>query len=160
MEKIIIAQYEDIDNITDLRVEQQIEDWENTLGKNFKNYASVFSEITKKHLLLKLNKSIFFSMMYIDDFPVAMCALEELDDLPQITVCSDDNGRHGCIVSVYTKVAYRGNGYQQKLIKLLLDFAKQKGFSDITLTTNTPYAKHIYEKAGFRYISNKYFLSL
>jgi len=160
MEKAVMAECKDIDDITALRAEQQIEDWQNTVGKSFESYRQVFSDVTKKHLYERLNKSIFFSMMYIDNLPVAMCALEELGELPQITVCSGNNGRHGCIVSVYTRPDYRGNGYQQRLIRLLLAFAREKGFSNITLTTNTPDAKHIYEKAGFKYISDKYFLSL
>ena len=98
--------------------------------------------------------------MYLDNKPIAMCALEELSELPQITVCSEKNGRHCCLVSVYTKPNYRGNGYQQQLIKYLLDFAKLENFNDITLTTNTPDAVHIYEKVGFKLISNKYFLNL
>ena len=98
--------------------------------------------------------------MYFDDEVIAMCAIEELFELPQITVCTDDKGRHGCVVSVYTKPEYRGNGYQQQLIRYLLDFAKKQHFNDITLTTNTPDAMHIYEKVGFERISNKYFLTL
>ena len=98
--------------------------------------------------------------MYMDDKPVSMAALEELSELPQITVCNDKNGRHCCLVSVYTKPDYRGKDYQQKVIKRLLAFAKSKGFTEITLTTNTPDAIHIYEKLGFKKISSKYFLGL
>ena len=79
--------------------------------------------------------------MYMDDKPVSMAALEELSELPQITVCNDKNGRHCCLVSVYTKPDYRGKDYQQKVI-------------------NTPDAIHIYEKFGFKKISSKYFLGL
>ncbi|GFI71934.1 hypothetical protein IMSAG250_01142 [Clostridiales bacterium] len=158
--EMIIAGSNNIDDIIKLRVEMQIEDWNKTLGKDFSCYSDEFAEITRKHLTDKLNKSIYFAMMYIDDTPSAMCALEELSELPQITVCSDKNSRHCCIVSVYTKPDYRGNGYQQQLINYLLDFAKSENFNDITLTTNTPDAVHIYEKAGFKLISNKYFLNL
>ena len=98
--------------------------------------------------------------MYYENEPIAICALEELSELPQITVCTEPDGRHCCLVSVYTKPAWRGNGYQQELIRYLLDFAKKEGFNDITLTTNTPDAMHIYEKLGFQMISNKYFLAL
>lgn len=160
MQKLLIASNENIDDITKLRVEMQIEDWNKTLSKDFSCYAEEFADVTKKHLTDKLNKSIYFAIMYLDNEPIAMCALEELSELPQITVCSDKNGRHCCLVSVYTKPEYRGNGYQQQLIKYLLEFAKTEGFNDITLTTNTPDAIHIYEKAGFKLISSKYFLNL
>lgn len=159
-QEMIIATSNNIDDIVALRVEMQIEDWNNTLSKDFSCYSSEFAKITKKHLIEKLNKSIYFAIMYLDDEPIAMCALEELSELPQITVCSDKNGKHCCLVSVYTKPNYRGKGYQQQLIKYLLDFAKKENFIDITLTTNTPDAVHIYEKVGFKLISNKYFLNL
>lgn len=89
-----------------------------------------------------------------------MAAIEQQNELPQITICTNKNGKHCSLVSVYTVPNYRGNGYQQKVITYLLEFAKSKGFTDITLTTNTPDAIHIYEKFGFKYISKKYFLSL
>ena len=143
-----------------MRKRVQIEDWNKTLSKDLFCYSNEFAQITKKHLEDKLNISIFFAIMYIENKPVAMAALEELSELPQITVCSNKNGRHCCLVSVYTKPDYRGNGYQQQVIKYLLEFAKSKGFTDITLTTNTPDAIHIYEKFGFKQISNKYFLNL
>ena len=158
--KMIIADSSNIDDIVTLRVEMQIEDWMNTLGKDFSTHSDEFAKITRKHLIEKLNKSMYFAMMYIDDKPAAMCALKELSELPQITVCTDKNGRHYCLVSVYTRPDYRGNGHQQELIKYLLKFAKLEHFNDITLTTNTPNAIHIYEKAGFKQISNKYFLLL
>lgn len=157
---MIIATDTNINDIVDLRVEMQIEDWSTTLGKDFSCYTNQFSKITRRHIEKRLNQSIYFAMMYLKDKPIAMCAIEELSELPQITICTDCNGRHCSVVSVYTKPEYRGNGYQQELIRYLLDFAKTKHFNDITLTTNTPDAAHIYKKVGFEMISNKYFLSL
>lgn len=160
MNKTVIAAFENIDDIVDLRTEMQVEDWKKTLGKDYSCFSDEFAQITRNHLENKLNISIYFAIMYIEDKPVTIAALEELSELPQITVCSDKNGRHCCLVSVYTKPDYRGNGYQQQVIKCLLEFAKSKGFTDITLTTNTPDEIHIYKKFGFKQISNKYFLNL
>lgn len=159
--KIKIADASDIDGIAALRVEQQIEDWNYTAGnKDFSKYAEDFEVITKSYLLSRLNKSIYFALMYIDGSPIAMCALEEADTLPQITFCENKDLRCGSIVSVYTKPDFRSKGYQQKLLKALLNLAKEESFGEITLTTNTPDAKHIYEKSGFEYISDKYYLKL
>lgn len=158
--KMIMASRGNIDDIVSLRVDMQIEDWHKTRNEDFSCYADKFKIITKKHLENHLNENIYFAVMYLDGTPIAICALEELHDLPQITVCSQNNGRHCCLVSVYTKPVYRGYGYQQKLIDFLLGFARKEGFNDITLTANTPDAIHIYEKFGFEMISNKYFLAL
>lgn len=158
---IKIADFTDIDSITFLRVEQQIEDWNKTaMNKKFTKYADSFAVITKNHLLQNLNHSIYFAIMFLDDSPIAMCALEETGELPQITICEKPDSRSGCLVSVYTRPHHRGKGYQQKLLKELLDFAKQQGFTDITLTTNTADAKHIYRKFGFKYISDKFYLAI
>ena len=92
----------------------------------------------------------------INEKPIAMCGIEELCELPQITICAESDSRHCCVVSVYTKPKYRRNGYQQELIKYLLEYAKKEHFNDITLTTNTPDAAHIYEKVGFKKISSKF----
>ena len=160
MKNMLIATEDNIDDIVLLRVEMQIEDWNKTLQKDFSAYAEFFAEITEKHIETRLNRSLYFAIMYYENEPIAICALEELSELPQITVCTEPDGRHCCLVSVYTKPAYRGKGYQQELLRYLLDFAKEEGFNDITLTTNTPEAMHIYEKVGFQEISNKYFLAL
>ena len=146
MNTVVTAKDENIEDIVKLRVEMQIEDWSKTLNKDFSAYAEKFAVITGNHIIPRLNKSLYFALMYIDGEPVTVCGIEELSELPQITVCTEDNGRHGCIVSVYTKPENRGKGYQQETIKLLLDYAKKEGFNDITLTTNTPDAAHIYEK--------------
>ena len=161
MKNILMASEKNIEDVVSMRVEMQIEDWKTIFpDMDFSPYAEEFAGITRNHVLERLNKTIFVAMMYCDDEPVAMCALEELEELPQITVCMAENGRRGALASVYTKVDHRGNGYQQELVSYILEFAKKENFNDITLATNTPAAMHIYEKAGFKRISNKYFLSM
>ena len=122
-------------------------------------YAEQYRQVTEGYLRRRLNHSLLYVLKYVDNEPVAMCALEEQDELPPITVCID-NKRHGWVVSVYTKPEHRGRGYQQALMQELLQMARERGFGDVTLTTNRPDAIHVYEKAGFRHVSDKYFLKL
>ena len=157
--RIVRADLSHIDVIADMRVAQQVENWTNILGKDFAVYAAQYREVTASYLRRRLNHSLFYVLKYVDDAPVAMCALEEQDELPPITVCME-NKRHGWVVSVYTKPEHRGRGYQQALMKELLQMARERGFGDVTLTTNRPDAIHVYEKAGFRHTSDKYFLKL
>ena len=42
----------------------------------------------------------------------------------------------------------------------LLALARERGFGDVTLTTNRPDAINVFRKAGFRHTSDKYFLKL
>lgn len=96
--------------------------------------------------------------MYIEEKAVSMCALEVKDNLPQITICENFSDKSAELVSVYTTPEYRGRGYMQLLLDYFLDFEVKQGYTDIVLSTNTPDAKHIYEKFGFRHISDKYYL--
>ena len=155
-----IADKSDLEDLVALRVEMQIEDWERTLNQDFSGYAQKFGELTRRHLEEKLGESIFFAILYEEQEPVSCCALEEVGELPQITVCTEPDARHGCLASVYTKPAYRERGYQQRLLGYLMDYVRDLGFHDITLTTNSPDAAHIYLKYGFTHISEKYFLAL
>lgn len=157
--RIVRADLSHIDAIADMRVLQQVEHWTHTLEQNFAVYAEQYREVTVSNLRRRLNHTLFYVIKYAADEPVAMCALEELDELPPITVCMD-NKRHGWIVSVYTRPEHRGKGYQQALMQELLQLARERGFGDVTLTTNRPDAIHVYEKAGFRHVSEKYFLKL
>ena len=75
--------------------------------------------------------------MYMDDKPVAMAALEELSELPQITVCNDKNGRHCCLVSVYTKPDYRGKVYQQQVVKRACVCKIKRFYGDYTYNEYT-----------------------
>lgn len=161
MIQIKTAEIEDIQNIARLRALQQIEDWENTDSeKHFSQYRREFIALTAEYLRKQLNKSIYFAVMYDENEAVAICAIEETKGLPQITACSGNNTRSGSIVSVFTLPEMRSRGFAQRLIKYIIDFAYSKGFCELTLSTNTSAAKHIYEKAGFKYISDKYYLSL
>lgn len=157
--RIARADLSHIEAIADMRVAQQVEHWTNTLGKDFSVYARQYRDVTVGYLRRRLNHSLFYVLKYVDGVPVAMCALEEQDELPPITVCIE-NKRHGWVVSVYTLPEHRGKGYQQALMQELLQMARERGFGDVTLTTNRPDAIHVYEKAGFRYVSDKFFLKL
>ncbi len=157
--RIVRADLSHIDVIADMRVAQQVENWTNILDKDFAVYAEQYRQVTVSYLRRRLNHSLFYVIKYVAGEPVAMCALEEQDELPPITVCME-NKRHGWIVSVYTKPEHRGQGYQQSLMKELLKMARERGFGDVTLTTNRPDAIHVYEKAGFQHTADKYFLKL
>lgn len=158
-DRIVRADLSHVDVIAEMRVAQQVEHWTHTLDADFSVYARQYYGVTASYLRRRLNHSLFYVIKYVGGEPVAMCALEEQDELPPITVCIE-NKRHGWIVSVYTRPEYRGRGYQQELMRELLLMAKERGFGDVTLTTNRPDAIHVYEKAGFRHVSDKYFLKL
>ncbi len=155
--KIVTA--DDIDIITDMRVKQQIENWSSTYpDKDYNIYTDDFFKITKKHIEPKLNKTMFFALMYLDKEPVATCGFEIMDSLPQITICENTNAKFAELIGVYTYPNHRCNGYQQKLISFLIEYAVTLGITDMILSSNSQYAKHVYEKVGFEYLADKYYL--
>ena len=62
-----------------------------------------------------------------------MAALEELSELPQITVCSDKNGRHCYLVSVYTKPAAVVKVINNRLLNACLSLPNQKALRILQL---------------------------
>ncbi len=50
--------------------------------------------------------------------------------------------------------------YAGPFSEITKDHIREHLINDITLTTNTPAAAHIYEKVGFKKISSKYFLEI
>lgn len=56
------------------------------------------------------------------------------------------------IVWIGIKTKTEGNGYGQSAMRTIIDDAKKSGFKNVTLEvpTNSPNARHIYEKLGFK----------
>lgn len=83
MKIIKIADLSDLNAIVQLRDEQQIEDWSKTSnGKDYSIFADEFEIITKNYICKRLNKTLYFALMYIEETTVSMCALEIVDNLP------------------------------------------------------------------------------
>lgn len=61
-QEMIIATNCNIDDIVELRVEMQIEDWNNTLSKDFSCHSIEFAKITKNHLIENLINQYFLQL--------------------------------------------------------------------------------------------------
>lgn len=61
------------------------------------------------------------------------------------------------IIWLSVKPKHNGKGYGQSAMRTIIDDAKKRGFKNITLEvpTNSPNARHIYEKLGFKQVGNK-----
>ncbi len=79
---IKIADFSDLNEIVNLRVYQQIEDWNNTNHKkDYTVYAKSFYKVTKEYLSQRLNKDIVFALIYTDGKAVSLCGLQVKDCL-------------------------------------------------------------------------------
>lgn len=100
---IKIADFSDLNEIVNLRVYQQIEDWNNTNHKkDYSVYAKSFYKVTKEYLSERLNKDIVFALRYTDGKAVSLCGLQVKESLSQITVCENGSEKSAELVSVYT----------------------------------------------------------
>ena len=138
--KIEMANNEDIEELSKLRVLQQKDDWQ----EEYEDKMDL-KETTKKYLNTHLNKDIYFFIIRENNKIVATCGLQIIEQLPQC----NNNGVMGYICNVFTRKEYRKRGIQTNLLNKCIDFANKKDVKMIQLSTDNPEAISIYKKIGF-----------
>ena len=136
-----IAKYEDIEEISKLRVMQQKDDWKEL----YPNKDKEFYIITKNYLKEHLNKDIFFFIETIENKIVATCGLQVIKYMPQCV----ESGIEGYICDVFTLKEYRRKGIQTNLIKECIKFSKKNNIIELNLSSDNPEAIRIYQGQGF-----------
>ena len=136
-----IAKYEDIEEISKLRVMQQKDDWKEL----YPNKDEEFYIITKKYLEEHLNKDIFFFIESIENKIVATCELQVIKYMPQCV----ESGIEGYICDVFTLKEYRRKGIQTNLIKECIKFSKKNNIIELKLSSDNPESIRIYQGQGF-----------
>ena len=139
-----IANKNDIDKLALIRVKEQKEDWESEFEDKYDLVKS-----TKIYLEKHLNKDFFAFIEEIDNNIVATCCLQIIEYLPQC----NDNGKQGFICNVYTDEKYRKKGIQTKLLKEVINYAKEINLCELDLSTNSDSAIPLYKKFGFDFDS-------
>ena len=138
--KIEMANNEDIEELINLRILQQKDDWQ----EEYENKMDL-KETTKKYLNTHLNKDIYFFIIRKNNKTIATCGLQIIEQLPQC----NNNGLMGYICNVFTRKEYRKRGIQTNLLNKCIDFANKKDVKMIQLSTDNPEAISIYKKIGF-----------
>ena len=138
-----MAKYEDIEEISKLRIMQQKDDWEEL----YPNKDEEFYIVTKNYLEEHLNKDIFFFVEIIENKIVATCGLQIIKYMPQCV----ESGIEGYVCDVFTVKEYRKRGIQTNLIKECIKFAKEKHIIELKLSSDNPEAIRIYQKHGFEH---------
>lgn len=136
-----IAKYEDIEEISKLRVMQQKDDWKEL----YPNKDEEFYIITKNYLEEHLNKDIFFFIEIVENKIVATCGLQVIKYMPQCV----ESGIEGYICDVFTLKEYRRKGIQTNLIKECIKFSKKNNIIELKLSSNNTEAIRIYQGQGF-----------
>ncbi len=137
---ITLCNKDDINELSNLRVLQQKDDWNN----EFEDLYGL-EEITRQYLTNHLNKDNFIFCIKVENKIVATSGIQIMYYLPQC----NDNGKQGYIFNVYTKPEFRKRGYQTQLLKKIIEFAKQENLCEISLSSDSEQAISVYKKAGF-----------
>ena len=137
-----IANNNDIDKISTLRIKQQKDDWKEEYADKYDLF-----ETTKLYLKKHLNKDFFAFIEEIDDNIIAICCIQIIEYLPQC----NDNGRQGYICNVYTEEKYRNKGIQTKLLKEVIKYSMDNDLCELNLSTDNDIAISIYKKCGFEF---------
>lgn len=141
---IRLAKNEDIEELVNMRIEQQKDDWREQYEDKFDLY-----KVTYDYMKIHLNKDLITLVYEIDSNIVASCSMQIIKYLPQC----NDNGIQGWICNVFTKKEERGKGIQTKLLKKILQIGTQYNIMEFSLradiTQENGIAIHIYKKLGF-----------
>lgn len=147
---IRVATINDIQQLVDLRILQQHDDW----GSEYIDYDGNFYARTLNALsdflyredgLQSLRGLIFVAEIH--GKIIATCGLQVIDMLPQC----NDNGQYGYIFNVFTVEEFRRQGIQSRLIENVLSYSENCGLTEIKLETDSQDAISLYKKYGFEY---------
>lgn len=143
MEVIEITRQQE-EEIIDLRIQQQVEDFDNDplLVNNLKE----FEDNTRNFFNENIGKQLIGYGIYTDNKLVSVCFVQVIPMLPQLNNAA---GMHGYICNVFTLKSHRKRGYQKKLLSTCIDVARLKGIKKLDLTTDNPIAMSLYSQYGF-----------
>ena len=135
-----IANKNDINKISLIRIKQQKDDW----NKQYEDNNDLLGR-TKEYLGKHLNNDFFAFIEEIEDNIIAICCLQIIEYLPQC----NDNGKQGFICNVYTDEKYRNQGIQTRLIEEVIKYSKDNDLCELDLSTDSDVAISLYKKCGF-----------
>ena len=143
-----LASKEDIDELISLRMDY--------IEADFKEYGVDKKEVIEKELPSyferKLGNDLFAFVARENGKIIATAYLLVIEKIPNPSLPS---GLDGEVLSVFTKEEYRNQGISTRLLKNLIDFAKEKKLCRIQLkATGSGYP--IYNKLGFKEFGLKY----
>ena len=96
-----------------------------------------------KNYFLEGNQTTVLAIQ--DGIAVGCASISYIEIMPTL---SHPTGKRAHLVNVYTKADYRKNGIARKLVQMLIDEAKEKGVTEISLDA-TDLGKTLYESLGF-----------
>lgn len=147
---IRLATLNDIEQLVDLRILQQHEDWGSEYVDHDNDFYNRTLDVLDDFLRWKNGVQPSRGVIFIAEIKgniIATCGLQKINMLPQ---CNDD-GKYGFIFNVFTAKEFRRKGIQSLLINEVLNYAKEIGITEIKLETDSEIAIKLYKKCGFKH---------
>ncbi|MCM1254483.1 MAG: GNAT family N-acetyltransferase [Clostridium sp.] len=144
------AVYEDIEQLSELRIAYLIEDTGNLNEKDLEIIKRDLPEYFKRHL----NKNIFCYAARKEK-EIAACAFLLVVEKPMSPAFI--TGKTGTVLNVYTKPESRHHGYARKLMNIMLSDAVSMNLSSIELKA-TDIGYSLYKSLNFKDEITKYHL--
>ena len=134
-----ITNKDDIDILMTVRLEmiRNVNDLSNDY-----QFSNELIEKSKSYFL-KGNQTTVLAIQ--DGIAVGCASISYIEIMPTL---SHPTGKRAHLVNVYTKTDYRKKGIARKLVQMLIDEAKEKGVTEISLDA-TDLGKTLYESLGF-----------
>ena len=85
-------------------------------------------------------------LAFDNDAAVGCASISYIEVMPTF---SHPTGKRAHIMNVYTKKEYRRQGIARKMVEILIDNAKRKGVTEISLDA-TESGRPLYESLGFK----------
>jgi ribosomal protein S18 acetylase RimI-like enzyme len=134
---------EDIDELVECRLEMRLEREAGNMNIGIEEFRSRNYDYFKKHL----PDDSFISWIALDEGNIA--ATSGLCFFCTPPAFSNPSGNTAYIMNIYTKPGYRNRGIASKLMGHIIQEARSKECSKITLHASDM-GRPIYEKLGFR----------
>lgn len=96
-----------------------------------------------KNYFLEGNQTTVLAIQ--DGIAVGWASISYIEIMPTL---SHPTGKRAHLMNVYTKADYRRKGIARKLVQMLIDEAKEKGVTEISLDA-TDLGRALYESLGF-----------
>lgn len=137
--EIVKATKENIEDLMSIRLEMLKE--VNNLPSNYE-YKSDFIENCRKNFLEGNQTDV---LCFENDIPIACATLCYISMMPTF---SHPTGNRAHLMNVYVKKEYRKQGLARKMLQILIDEAKTRGVTEISLDA-TEAGKPLYKSMGF-----------
>ena len=135
-----IATIDDIEELMDIRLEML------RIVNNLKEDQDFSDELVTYSRKYFIDGNQETCLAYDNGVGIGCASISYIEVMPTF---SHPTGKRAHLMNVYTKAEYRRKGIARKMVQMLIEDAKRKGVSEISLDA-TESGRPLYESLGFK----------